>query len=98
MEKNEISLSFLFFIYTSSLTSFDIISVPKHLNQLQDMAEQCGGYDFETKEKNLNYECPICKKIIRQFTELPCEHATCKSCIKSWEVKKLEMFRQIDER
>ena len=61
------------------------------------MEEQCGGYDFDTKEDNRYYECPICKKIIRQFTELPCEHATCKSCIESWEVKKLEMFRQIDE-
>ena len=61
------------------------------------MAEQCGGYDFDTKENNL-YECPICKKIIRQFTELPCEHATCKSCIENWEIKKLEMFRQIGER
>ena len=66
-------------------------AVLKYIHKLQDMAEQCGGYDFETKE-NIHYECPICKKIIRQFTELPCEHATCKSCIDSWELKKLEMF------
>ena len=33
-----------------------------------------GGYDFKPKEDCV-YECPICKKIIRQFTELPCSHA-----------------------
>ena len=37
------------------------------------MAEQCnGGYDFEAKS-NIAYECPICKNIIKKFTELPCE-------------------------
>ena len=60
------------------------------------MAERCGGYDFDTKESNV-YECPICKKIIREFTELPCSHATCKSCLENWEEKRYQVFRQIGE-
>lgn len=42
------------------------------------MAEKYGGYDFDTKDKMV-YECFICKKIIRDFTELTCHHATYKS-------------------
>ena len=56
-----------------------------------------GGYDFTTREKSL-YECPICKKIIRQFTELPCFHATCRSCLEHWEQQRCQMLRQIGER
>ena len=56
-----------------------------------------GGYDFKPKEDCV-YECPICKKIIRKFTELPCSHATCKSCLEHWEQQRSQMLRQIGER
>ena len=46
-----------------------------------------GGYDFKTKSKGI-HECPICKKIIKQFTELPCEHFLCRSCLEHWEDQK----------
>ena len=62
------------------------------------MAEQCDeGYDFEAKS-DVAYECPICKNIIKNFTELPCEHATCKSCLEIWERQKFEMFHEIGEK
>ena len=57
---------------------------------LERMAEsnmEFGGYDFETKTET-NYECPICKKIIRQFTELPCHHFACRACLEHWEGQK----------
>ena len=61
------------------------------------MAESLyGGYDFKAKDKTL-YECPICKKIIKQFTELPCSHATCRCCLEHWEQQRVEMLRQIGE-
>ena len=63
-----------------------------------EMAEQCGGFDFEFKDKKSLYECPICKNIINQCTELPCHHTTCKSCLEKWERQKFEMFHQIGER
>ena len=43
-----------------------------------------GGYDLKTKSKT-SYECSICKNIIKQFTELPCNHFTCRSCLEHWE-------------
>ena len=46
-----------------------------------------GGYDFETRSGTI-YECLICKKIIKQFTELPCEHFSCRSCLENWENQK----------
>ena len=61
-----------------------------------------GGYDFETKSETL-YECPICKKIIRQFTELPCDHFACRTCLEQWEAQKRinhqqrQMHESLDE-
>ena len=53
------------------------------------------GYDFQTKsETATSYECPICKKIIRQFTELPCEHFSCQTCIEQWEGRQLRNHEQ----
>ena len=52
-----------------------------------------GGYGFKTKTKTL-YECPICKKIIRQFTELPCNHFTCRSCLEHWEKQQKRKAKQ----
>ena len=59
------------------------------------MAEY-GGYDFVPKN-GVAYECPICKKVIREFTELPCYHATCKSCLENWEAKRFQMLNDINE-
>ena len=65
-------------------------------------ANNDGGYDFETKSTTL-YECPICKKIIRQFTELPCEHFYCRTCLETWERELLKnhqqsnMYESLDE-
>ena len=56
-----------------------------------------GGYDFKTKESISLYECPICKKIIKKFTELPCSHATCKSCLEHWEQQRSQMLQQVGE-
>ena len=39
-------------------------------------------------------ECPICKKIIRQFTQLPCEHVSCRECIAQWEEQELRNYEQ----
>ena len=61
-------------------------------------AEQCTGYEFDTKDNKVLYECPICKNIIRKFTELPCEHATCKKCLVDWERQRFQTFQQIGER
>ena len=52
-----------------------------------------GGYDFETKIET-NYECPICKKLVRQFTELPCEHFSCRTCLEHWERQQRENHQQ----
>ena len=52
-----------------------------------------GGYDFESKSET-NYECPICKKIIRQFTELPCHHFACRACLEYWERQQRENHQQ----
>lgn len=55
-----------------------------------------GGYNFVPKNETA-YECAICKKIIRLFTKLPCEHAACKSCLENWEKKNFQMSNQINE-
>ena len=55
-----------------------------------------GGYDFKTKEIS-PYECPICKKIIKQFTELPCTHTTCHSCLVHWEQQRIQMLGRIGD-
>ena len=52
-----------------------------------------GGYDVETKS-DTNYECPICKMIIRQFTELPCHHFACRACLELWEKQQREKHQR----
>ena len=64
----------------------------RYFRILENMASadpNFGGYDFETKSET-NYECPICKKIIRQFTELPCHHFACRACLEYWERQQRE--------
>ena len=49
------------------------------------------GYDFQTVDKLLSlYECTFCHMIIKRFTELPCGHGFCESCLERWEQKKQE--------
>ena len=54
---------------------------------------EAGGHDFQTKTKTL-YECMICKMIIKQFTELPCEHFSCRTCLEKWEEQQRKNHQQ----
>ena len=56
------------------------------------------GYEFDTKDNKTSYNCPICKTIIKQFTELPCHHAACKKCLEQWEQNRFQVFHQSNER
>ena len=74
------------------------IQISNTFNFFEDKMEAAnndfGGYDFKTTSKTAAYECPICKKIIRHFTELPCEHFSCRKCLEHWERQKQTNHRQ----
>ena len=49
------------------------------------------GYDFQTKDTTPDiYQCQICHLLIRNFTELPCDHSFCRECLLHWEKQKSE--------
>ena len=45
----------------------------------------CGGYPFEMVDDETqlaqNFQCPICLLILRNTTELPCNHLMCAKCL-----------------
>lgn len=79
-----------------------IIVYKYYSDKMEAENNESGGYDFQTKFITL-YECPICKKIIRRFTELPCHHFSCRKCLEHWERqqrtnhKQREMYESLDE-
>ena len=51
---------------------------------LSKLRKEIGGYPLKmTDEQQLqkDFQCPICLLIIRDATELPCNHLMCKSCL-----------------
>jgi len=58
------------------------------------------GFQFEIAGPGLKeLECPICLGIVRNATELPCEHLMCKACLENYEKEvtdKLERDRRND--
>jgi len=54
--------------------------------------DDTGGYSFSLINKDLEeqFTCTICSKIIKEFTEVPCQkgHGACKSCLEKWEEQK----------
>ena len=77
----------------SSVHLKTVFFLSKRLAKMAASNIELGGYDFESKSET-NYECPICKKIIRQFTELPCEHFACRTCLEHWERQRRENHQQ----
>ena len=50
------------------------------------MASPPGGYDFITVHPVKDtFKCVICHLLLKQTTELPCNHVFCRSCLTRWE-------------
>uniref|UniRef100_A0A7M5XFD8 Uncharacterized protein n=1 Tax=Clytia hemisphaerica TaxID=252671 RepID=A0A7M5XFD8_9CNID len=49
------------------------------------------GYDFVlvVKEQGVDFECSICRSILRDAHSTPCHHAFCRNCLATW-TKELE--------
>ena len=53
------------------------------------------GYQFEIEgPERKEFECPICLSIIRNTTELPCEHLMCKECLEHYETEQSEKAKR----
>ncbi|XP_066911605.1 uncharacterized protein [Clytia hemisphaerica] len=62
------------------------------LFQAPENLEDQRGYEFDTvgDSRRRGHECAFCNMIIKQFTELPCGHGFCGSCLETWELKEDE--------
>jgi len=48
-------------------------------------SESEGVFEFADKLSIAdNFTCNICRRIIRDFVELPCKHAGCRRCVRKW--------------
>ncbi|XP_066925595.1 tripartite motif-containing protein 30A-like [Clytia hemisphaerica] len=54
------------------------------------------GFPFETVgPERKEFECPICLCIIKNATELPCEHLMCKECLEHYEKEQNERAKRV---
>ena len=60
--------------------------------QAPENLEDQRGYEFKPvgDPRRRGHECAFCQMIIKQFTELPCGHGFCGSCLETWEQKEDE--------
>ena len=55
------------------------------------------GFQFEIAgAERKEFECPICLCIIRNATELPCEHLMCKDCLEHYEKGQIEKSKRYE--
>ena len=51
------------------------------------MSTTTKGYDFELAGQEMKeFQCTLCKFLLREATELPCSHLNCQSCLWEWQM------------
>lgn len=74
-------------VESNNHNSRNIESNPEDHN-VQQGRKRLGGYNLKTEFPLLPSDlCSYCKLLIREFVELPCEHAFCKSCLEDLEME-----------
>ena len=78
-------------VCSNCYTDFQVEAITKNLTAecydcpLKPNTDICGGYPFEMVDDETqlaqNFQCPICLLILRNTTELPCNHLMCAKCL-----------------
>ena len=74
--------------YGEHNTIFQDESRRAEYSSLETVTTSHKGYAFETKYPAVRSDqCPLCKCLIRQVVELPCDHGFCQECLQDLEEK-----------